>query len=86
LTLLIKLSLFLLRVPLLEIELGLDVGEDDVDRGKNDFLGVAYLVVGAICLLLAAAFGLKHHFSPRPLGDMKYFNWPGIGRGNAARS
>lgn len=39
-TLLIKLSLFFLRVPLLEIELGLEVGEDDVDRGKNDFLGV----------------------------------------------
>jgi len=48
--------------------------------GKNDFLGIAYLVVGAICLLLAAGFALKHHFSPRPLGDMKYFNWPGIGR------
>jgi len=54
--------------------------------GKNDFLGIAYLVVGAICLLLALAFGLKHRFSPRPLGDMKYFNWPGIGRASAPRS
>jgi hypothetical protein len=54
--------------------------------GKNDFLGIAYLVVGAICLLLALAFGLKHKFSPRPLGDMKYFNWPGIGRANAANA
>jgi len=44
--------------------------------GKNDFLGIAYLVVGAICVVLAIAFAAKHHFSPRPLGDMKYFNWP----------
>jgi len=54
--------------------------------GRNDFLGIAYLVVGAICLVLAAGFALKHHFSPRPLGDMKYFNWPGIGRPAAART
>jgi len=45
--------------------------------GKNDFLGYAYLVVGAICWLLAILFFCKHRLSPRELGDMRYFNWPG---------
>jgi len=45
--------------------------------GKNNFLAYAYFVVGAICLFLAIAFFIKHRCSPRPLGDMKYFNWPG---------
>lgn len=43
--------------------------------GKNSFLGIAYLVVGGLCVLLAIAFLIKHWRSPRPLGDMKYFNW-----------
>jgi len=45
--------------------------------GKNSFLGWAYIVVGIVCGVLALAFGIKHLVSPRPLGDMKYFNWPG---------
>jgi len=45
--------------------------------GKNPFLGYAYVVVGALCLLLALAFGVKHKVSPRKLGDMRYFNWQG---------
>jgi len=44
--------------------------------GKNAFLGYAYIVVGVICLVLCAAFFFKAKFSPRQLGDMKYFNWP----------
>jgi len=44
--------------------------------GKNDFLGAAYIVVGAICWFLALLFYVKHRCSPRELGDMKYFNWP----------
>jgi len=44
--------------------------------GKNDFLGAAYIVVGAICWFLAIVFLMKHKLSPRELGDMKYFNWP----------
>jgi len=46
--------------------------------GKNDFLGLAYIVVGVICLFLGLVFFGKHKLSPRPLGDMKYFNWPGV--------
>jgi len=33
--------------------------------GKNDFLGIAYIVVGAICLVLALAFFVKDRISPR---------------------
>lgn len=44
--------------------------------GKNSFLGWAYIVVGIICFVLAIAFAIKHAVSPRPLGDMRAFNWP----------
>jgi len=43
--------------------------------GKNDFLGLAYIIVGAICLALAAAFLLKHKFQPRALGDTSFLSW-----------
>jgi len=43
--------------------------------GKNDFLGWAYIVVATLCFVLGALFLAKHLISPRPLGDMKYFNW-----------
>lgn len=44
--------------------------------GKNSFLGWAYIVVGIVCIVLAIAFLIKHLVSPRPLGDMKFFQWP----------
>jgi len=53
--------------------------------GKNSFLGWAYIVVGIICFVLAAAFAIKHLVSPRPLGDMSYFNWPGSAAGSTGR-
>ncbi|XP_039173352.1 ALA-interacting subunit 3 [Eucalyptus grandis] len=43
--------------------------------GKNDFLGVAYLAVGGICLFLAIAFILVYVLVPRPLGDPSYLSW-----------
>jgi hypothetical protein len=43
--------------------------------GKNSFLGIAYIVVGSISLLLAAAFFIKHMNSPRKLGDTTYIVW-----------
>jgi hypothetical protein len=49
--------------------------------GKNAFLGWAYIIVGTMCILLAFIFFCKHKVSPRPLGDMKYFNWPGSSKG-----
>jgi len=32
--------------------------------GRNDFLGIAYLIVGSICILLALVFFVKSQCSP----------------------
>ncbi|XP_020083659.1 ALA-interacting subunit 3-like [Ananas comosus] len=43
--------------------------------GKNNFLGVAYLTVGGLCLFLAMGFILLYVFKPRTLGDPSYLSW-----------
>ncbi|XP_041007743.1 ALA-interacting subunit 1-like isoform X1 [Juglans microcarpa x Juglans regia] len=43
--------------------------------GKNDFLGVAYLTVGGLCLFLAISFIFLYVIMPRPLGDPSYLSW-----------
>jgi len=43
--------------------------------GKNPFLGLAYIIVGCICIVLSLSFALKHWISPRKLGDTKYLDW-----------
>ena len=43
--------------------------------GKNDFLGIAYITVGAVCLALAIAFAIKHATSPRKIGDTQWLVW-----------
>eukprot|EP00249_Psilotum_nudum_P015844 c25549_g1_i1 orf=535-1635(-) len=43
--------------------------------GKNDFLGIAYLTVGSLCIFLALVFFLVHLKNPRPLGDTNYLSW-----------
>lgn len=43
--------------------------------GKNDFLGIAYLTVGGLCLFIALNFILLYIFKPRPLGDPSYLSW-----------
>ncbi|KAL5571450.1 hypothetical protein UlMin_021047 [Ulmus minor] len=43
--------------------------------GKNDFLGIAYLTVGGLCLFFAISFILLYVFNPRPLGDPSYLSW-----------
>ncbi|WOK98788.1 hypothetical protein Cni_G07500 [Canna indica] len=43
--------------------------------GKNDFLGIAYLVVGGLCLCLAMGFTALYSSKPRTLGDPSYLSW-----------
>ncbi|KAI9834481.1 MAG: hypothetical protein M1826_002635 [Phylliscum demangeonii] len=43
--------------------------------GKNPFLGIAYVVVGAICVLLGLLFTATHLIKPRKLGDHTYLSW-----------
>ncbi|CAK9179668.1 unnamed protein product [Ilex paraguariensis] len=43
--------------------------------GKNDFLGIAYLTVGGLCLFLAMAFTVVYLIKPRRLGDPSYLSW-----------
>lgn len=43
--------------------------------GKNPFLGTAYIVVGAICLFLGAAFAIKQKRYPRKMGDTSSLTW-----------
>ena len=33
--------------------------------GKNPFLGIAYVVVGGLCVVLGAIFAIRHLFKPR---------------------
>ncbi|PGH16893.1 hypothetical protein AJ80_05037 [Polytolypa hystricis UAMH7299] len=43
--------------------------------GKNPFMGIAYVVVGGMCILLGALFTLAHLIKPRKLGDHTYLTW-----------
>ncbi|PVI01988.1 Lem3/Cdc50 [Periconia macrospinosa] len=43
--------------------------------GKNDFLGIAYIVVGGLCIVLGTVFTLTHLVKPRKLGDHTYLSW-----------
>ncbi|KAK1324382.1 ALA-interacting subunit 3 [Acorus calamus] len=43
--------------------------------GKNDFLGIAYLTIGALCFFLALAFIVVYLVKPRKLGDPSYLSW-----------
>ncbi len=43
--------------------------------GKNPFLGIAYVVVGGLCIVLGAIFTVTHLIRPRKLGDHTYLSW-----------
>ncbi|KAL4928224.1 CDC50/LEM3 family protein [Aspergillus undulatus] len=43
--------------------------------GKNPSMGIAYVVVGGICVLLGALFTIAHLVRPRKLGDHTYLTW-----------
>lgn len=40
--------------------------------GKNPFLGIAYVVVGGICVLLGALFTVAHLVKPRYVTSVMY--------------
>ncbi|XWS11698.1 hypothetical protein CRYUN_Cryun37aG0021300 [Craigia yunnanensis] len=42
--------------------------------GKNDFLGIAYITIGGLCLFLAVSFILLYVIKPRALGDPSYLS------------
>ncbi|KAF9932081.1 hypothetical protein FBU30_009011 [Linnemannia zychae] len=43
--------------------------------GRNPFLGIAYVVVGVLCVFLALLFMVRHLYKPRKLGDHTYQSW-----------
>ncbi len=43
--------------------------------GANDFLGVAYIVVGCICMALAVGFAALVAARGRALADPKFYSW-----------
>ncbi|KAL6851740.1 hypothetical protein ACP4OV_020304 [Aristida adscensionis] len=43
--------------------------------GKNNFIGVAYVAIGGLCLLLAMGFVVLYVVKPRTLGDPSYLSW-----------
>ncbi|PSS27647.1 hypothetical protein M430DRAFT_131386 [Amorphotheca resinae ATCC 22711] len=47
--------------------------------GKNPFLGIAYVVVAAICVVLGTLFTVTHLIRPRKLGDHNYLSWNNVG-------
>ncbi|KAK6074377.1 LEM3 family/CDC50 family protein [Seiridium cupressi] len=53
--------------------------------GKNPFLGIAYVVVGGICIVLGVIFTVTHLIRPRKLGDHTYLSWNKVSN-NAAKS
>ncbi|KAI1085141.1 Lem3/Cdc50 [Whalleya microplaca] len=59
--------------------------------GKNNFLGILWLVVGGFCIALALLFLVSNLIKPRKLGDHTYLSWNNVpastdakGKGKAA--
>jgi LEM3 (ligand-effect modulator 3) family / CDC50 family len=40
--------------------------------GRNEFIGAAYIALGALSLAIALAFAIKHWTNPRKLGDTRF--------------
>ncbi|KAI7832897.1 ligand-effect modulator 3 family [Kickxella alabastrina] len=43
--------------------------------GRNPVLGIAFIVVGGLCVLLGCIFAVRHFYRPRRLGDHTYLSW-----------
>ncbi|KAI1341365.1 lem3 cdc50 family protein [Xylariaceae sp. FL0016] len=53
--------------------------------GKNQFLGILWLVVGGFCLALALVFLATNLVKPRKLGDHTYLSWNNAPPSTAAK-
>jgi len=54
--------------------------------GRNQFLGIAYVVVAGICVVLGTLFTITHLIKPRKLGDHTYLSWNNEGPSTATAS
>ncbi|KAI9292633.1 Lem3/Cdc50 [Neoconidiobolus thromboides FSU 785] len=43
--------------------------------GRNPSLGIAYITMGAICVIAGIIFTARHIYKPRKLGDHTYLSW-----------
>lgn len=43
--------------------------------GRNNFLGIAYVVVAGLCAVLGVIFLVQHLVKPRRMGDHTYLSW-----------
>ncbi|KAL5083498.1 hypothetical protein Trisim1_001375 [Trichoderma cf. simile WF8] len=46
--------------------------------GRNNFLGIAYIVVAGLCIILGVIFLASHLIKPRKLGDHTYLSWNNV--------
>ncbi|KAI9260818.1 ligand-effect modulator 3 family [Sporodiniella umbellata] len=49
--------------------------------GRNPYLGIAYIAIGAICIFIGILFSLRQLIKPRKLGDESYLSWNQPGGG-----
>ncbi|OBZ88965.1 Meiotically up-regulated gene 89 protein [Choanephora cucurbitarum] len=56
--------------------------------GRNPYLGIAYMAIGALCIFLGLLFTIRHCIKPRKLGDESYLSWnqPGGGLPSSKRN
>ncbi|KAF9585418.1 hypothetical protein BGW38_002467 [Lunasporangiospora selenospora] len=43
--------------------------------GRSPFIGIAYIVVGVLCVVLGLLFTARHLYKPRAIGDHTYLTW-----------
>ncbi|KAI7897015.1 ligand-effect modulator 3 family [Mucor mucedo] len=54
--------------------------------GRNPYLGIAFMSIGALCIVLGILFTLRHLIKPRKLGDESYLSWNQPGGGLPSNS
>lgn len=49
--------------------------------GRNPYIGIAYMAIGALCLAIGIVFTLTYCIKPRKIGDTRYLSWNQPGGG-----